>query len=328
MQAFEYARPTTTQDAIKLLSGASGDVQVLAGGTDLISLMKDGISSPARVVSLQHVKELRGITFTPSKGLRLGATATIEELLENADVRKHYPALIQAVEGLASQQVRNTGTVAGNLCQRPRCWYYRAGFGLLATRNGKALVPEGDNRYHAILGNSGPAYFISPSSLAPILMALNAKVKLQGPQGARELTVQEFFVTPKSEQESEHALRPGEIVTEVVAPAPGNVKMALYEVRHREALEWPMATAAVVLHMDGSTVKSARVVLGHVAPVPWPSPEAEGAVTGQALNEEVAWNAGKAALSAATPLSKNAYKVQLARVAVKRALLRAAKGEA
>jgi xanthine dehydrogenase YagS FAD-binding subunit len=328
MQAFEYARPTTIQDTVKLLSGAQGEAQVLAGGTDLISLMKDGISSPARVVSLQHVKELRGISFTPTKGLRLGATATFEELLENADVRKHYPALFQAAEGVTSPQVRSTGTVAGDLCQRPRCWYYRAGFGLLATQNGKALVPDGDNRYHAILGNSGPAYFVSPSSLAPILVALNATLHIHGPQGRRELMVQQFFVTPKSEQESEHALRPGEIVTEVTVPPPGNVKMAAYEVREREALDWPLAAAAVVLKIEGGSVQSATVVLGHVAPVPWPAPAAAAALDGKSVNEDVAWAAGQAALTEATPLSKNAYKVQLARVAVKRALLRAVKGEA
>jgi xanthine dehydrogenase YagS FAD-binding subunit len=280
------------------------------------------------LVSLQHVKELRGITFHPGSGLRLGATATFEELLEHPDVRKHYPALAQAAEGVSSPQVRNTGTVAGDLCQRPRCWYYRAGFGLLATYQGKPLVPDGDNRYHAILGNSGPAYFVSPSSLAPILIALNAKVKLHGPQGARELSVQDFFVTPKNDQEIEHALQPGEIVTEILLPAPGDAKMAVYEVRQKEALDWPLAAAAVVLNLEGDTVKKARVVLGHVAPVPWPSPEAEEALTGKSVSEEAAWEAGKAALSKATPLSRNAYKVQLARVAVKRAILRAAKGEA
>ena len=135
-------------------------------------------------------------------------------------------------------------------------------------------------------------------------------------------------MTPKNEHEIEHALRPGEIVTEVLVPAPENARMAVYEVREREAMDWPLAAAAVVLQMEGSTVKSARVVMGQVAPVPWPSPEAAAALTGQALNEDVAWAAGKAAVAQATPLSKNAYKVQLARVAVKRALLRAAKGEA
>jgi xanthine dehydrogenase YagS FAD-binding subunit len=140
--------------------------------------------------------------------------------------------------------------------------------------------------------------------------------------------VQEFFVTPKSDSESEHALHPGEIVTEIQVPNPGDAKMAVYEVRQKEALDWPLAAAAVVLKLEGGSVQSARIVLGHVAPVPWPSPEAEEALKGKAVDEDAAWEAGKAAMSKATPLSKNAYKVQLARVAVKRAILRAAKGEA
>ncbi len=324
MEAFEYARPKSAQEAVKLLAGAEGEALALAGGTDLISLMKDGAAKPKRLVSLQHVSELKGISFRGESGLRLGAGVTLEELMENSEVRQHYPALVQAAEGVSSPQIRSTGTVGGDLCQRPRCWYYRAGYGLLAVYNGKPLVPDGDNRYHAILGNSGPAYFVSPSSLAPILIALDAKVKLHGPEGARELSVQEFFVTPKNDNELEHALRPGEIVTEILVPNPGNVKMAVYEVRQKEALDWPLAAAAVLLKLEGGSVQSARVVLGHVAPVPWPSPEAEEALKGKSVDEDAAWDAGKAALSKATPLSKNAYKVQLARVAVKRAILRAA----
>ena len=324
MEAFEYARPKSIQEAIKLLTGTEEGARALAGGTDLISLMKDGSRESPRLVSLQHLNELKGISFRGESGLRLGAGVTLDELIENAEVRSHYPALVQAAEGVRSPQIRSTGTVGGDLCQRPRCWYYRAGYGLLAVYKGKPLVPDGDNRYHAILGNSGPAYFVSPSSLAPILIALDAKVRLHGPQGARELSVQDFFVTPKSDMESEHALQPGEIVTEILVPHPGDVKMAIYEVRQKEALDWPLAAAAVVLKIDGGSVQSARVVLGHVAPVPWPSPEAEEALKGKSVSEDVAWEAGKAALSKATPLSRNAYKVQLARVAVKRAILRAA----
>ncbi|MDR3676156.1 MAG: FAD binding domain-containing protein, partial [Acidobacteriota bacterium] len=305
MEAFEYARPKSTQEAVQLLTSSEGQAQALAGGTDLLSLMKDGVATPKRLVSLQHVKELKGISFHNESGLRLGAAVTLEELMESAEVREHFPALVQAAEGVHSPQIRSTGTVGGDLCQRPRCWYYRAGFGLLAVYKGKPLVPEGDNRYHAILGNSGPAYFVSPSSLGPILIALDAKVKLHGPQGVRELSVREFFVTPKSDQESEHALRPGEIMTEILVPDPGDVKMAVCEVRQKEALDWPLAAAAVVLKMDGGSVQSARVVLGHVAPVPWLAPEAEEALKGKSVDEDVAWEAGKAAVANATPLSKN-----------------------
>jgi xanthine dehydrogenase YagS FAD-binding subunit len=311
-----------------LLNGAEGEALALAGGTDLLSLMKDGIASPKRLVSLQHANDLKGISFRGDSGLRVGASVTLEELMESMEVREHYPALVQAAEGVRSPQIRSMGTVGGDLCQRPRCWYYRAGFGLLAVYKGKPLVPDGDNRYHAILGNSGPAYFVSPSSLAPILIALDAKVKLHGPQGAREISVRDFFVTPKSDKETEHALRPDEIATEILVPNPGDVKMAVYEVRQKEALDWPLAAAAVVLKCAGGNVQMARVVLGHVAPVPWPSPEGEKSLIGKSVDEDVAWEAGKAALAKATPLSRNAYKVQLARVAVKRAILRAAKGEA
>ncbi len=328
MQAFEYVSPTTTEEAARLLAEHWGETEVLAGGTDLLSLMKDFVSSPKRLVSLKHIKELRGIEFKPDEGLRLGATATLEELLDQAEVRRNYPALIDAVEGVSSPQVRSVGTVGGDLCQRPRCWYFRLGYGLLAQADGKPLVPDGDNRYHAILGNSGPAQFVNPSSLAPILIALGAKIRLQGPKGSRELDLEKFFVTPTNDQERENSLQPNEVLTEIRVPAPGGAKMAVYEVRQKEALDWPLAAAAVVLRLEGKTVESARVVLGHVAPLPWPSPEAEQALAGKTLGEDVADEAGKAALSKATPLSKNAYKVQLARVAVKRAILRATEREA
>jgi xanthine dehydrogenase YagS FAD-binding subunit len=327
MQNFEYVSPTTLQSAVQLLAGAQGEAAVLAGGTDLLSLMKDRIVSPTRVVDLQKLKELKRIQFQSGSGLRLGALVTFDELIENADVRRHYPALVQAAQGVTSSQIRSMGTVGGDLCQRPRCWYYRNGFGLLATYQGKSLVPDGENQYHAILGNSGPAYFVSPSSLGPALLALGARVRLHGPEGARELEIDKFFVTPASETESEHALNPHEILTEIVVPPASGIKMAVYEVRQKEALDWPLAAAAVSLSMEGGSVKKARVVLGHVAPVPWRSPEAEQTLVGQTFMAELADEAGKAAVSKATPLSKNTYKVQLARVAVKRALLRAVKGE-
>jgi len=321
MQAFEYASPTAPEEAAKLLAGSWGETEVLAGGTDLLNLMKDYITTPKRVVSLQKVKGLGGIDFKAGKELRLGSMATLQELVDTPGLRQEYAGLVQAAENISSPQVRAVGTVGGDLLQRPYCWYYRAGFGLLAMQNGKSLVPNGDNRYHAILGNSGPAYFVSPSRLAPMLIALGAKVRVQSPHGAHEMPVEKLFVTPKAEGEREHALKPNEILVEIVVPHPGGAKTAVYDVLQKEALDWPLASAAVLLHMDGDKVKSARVVLGQVAPVPWPSPEAEQALAGKPVNAGVAGDAGKAALSKATPLSKNGYKVQLARVAVKRAVL-------
>jgi len=327
MQAFEYANPSTLQDALALLGAKWGETDVLAGGTDLLSLMKDYVHTPKRVVNIKGIKELGGIQKTDA-GFRIGATATIEELASNAEIRKLYPSLATAAAGVTSPQIRNVGTVGGDLCQRPRCWYFRQGFGLLAKdASGQALAPAGENKYHAILGNGGPAYFVSASSLGPALIALNAKVKLASPKGTRELAVEKFFVTPKSDGARETALAPNEILTEIVVPAAAP-RNATYEVRQKEALDSPLATASVALRMKGSTVVSARIVLGHVAPTPWVAADAAKALAGKSINEETAGEAGKAALAGATPLSQNAYKVQLARVAVKRALLEAARGRA
>ena len=328
MDAFEYAAPKTTTEAVKLLPSEWGHTDILAGGTDLISGLKDGITSPKRLVSLKHVKDLREISYKPGPGLRIGAMATLQELIDHPAVRSHFPVLIEAAESVRSEQLRNMGTVGGGLLQRPRCWYYRAGYGLLAQHEGKSLPVEGDNRYHAILGNSGPAYFVSPSMLAPILIALGSTVEIRGPKGTRRLALEKLFVTPTEVGEREHSIKPNEILTEIMVPHHSMAKSAVYEVRQKEALDWPLAAAAVVLHMSGNTVNSARVVLGHVAPVPWVSPEAASVLQGKAVTEELAAAAGAASVKNAHPLSKNGYKVQLAKVAVKRAILAAAKGEA
>ncbi len=323
MQPFEYANPSTLQEGLALLGSKWGEADVLAGGTDLLPLMKDGVHTPKRIVNIKGIKELGGIGAAAT-GFRIGATATFEELLDNAVIRKSYPSIATAVRGVSSPQVRNMGTAGGDLCQRPRCWYFRGGYGLLAQdSSGNSLVPNGENKYHAILGNSGPAYFVSASSLAPALIALNARVKLASATGSREVPVEKFFVIPSNGGAREIALLPNEILTEILIPA-GATRNATYEVRQREVLDWPLATASVALRMKGTTVASARIALGHVAPTPWFSAEAAQAIAGKSITEETAAEAGNAAVAEARPLSQNKYKVQLARVAVKRALLAAA----
>lgn len=321
MQAFEYASPRTKEDAVRLLAERP-ESAVLAGGTDLLSLMKERIETPARIVSLRAIPELRG-TRSDAAGLRIGALTTLEELLDDASIARAYPALQQAARGIASPQIRNMGTVGGELCQRPRCWYYRNGFGLLAQQGGSSMVQRGDNRYHAILGNEGPAYFVHASSLAPALIALRARLSVLGTKGAREVALESFYRIPDKEGTKEHTLAPDEIVTEIVVPVPGGVASATYEVRQKLALDWPLAAAAVALSVEAGTIRSARVVLGHVAPVPWRALEAEQVLAGAAAGPEAAEKAAAAALHGAKPLARNAYKIRLARVAVKRALLRA-----
>ena len=323
MRPFEYVSPSSKSQALSLLGAAWGNTEVLAGGTDLLALMKDEVLAPKRLVNIKDISDLRGVSAN-AQGLRIGALTTLGELGDDASVRKNYPALSEAVLEAASPQIRNMATIGGNLCQRPRCWYFRNGFGLLPKdESGKELVAPGENRYHAILGNDGPAKFVSPSTIVPILIAYGAKIRLEGPKGKRELPLEKFFVIPKSDSEREHDLRANELLTEIVVPPAPGVKAAHYEVRQKEVFDWPLAVAAVALKMQGGSVGSARVVLGYVAPVPWLSAEAEKAITGQPVNKDTAQKAADAALVKASPLSHNAYKVKLAKVAVSRAILKA-----
>src|SRR5271165_1850944 len=302
MQAFEYVTPVKKEQVATLLGEQAA---ILAGGTDLLALMKDDVVAPKRLVNVKQIDGLRGVTYQPGNGLRIGALVTLAELADDENVRKNYPVLAEAAIEAASPQIRNLATVGGNMCQRPRCWYFRNGMGLLATtKDGKSMVVEGDNRYAAILGNQGPAYFVSPSTLAPVLIALGAKIRLYSAKaagsGVRELPLEKFFILPKSESELEHDLKPGEMVIEIVVPPPAqNLKVATYEVRQRAAFDWPLAQASVALEMDGSMVKSARVVLGHVAPVPWISTEAEQALIGKSITPETAMAAANASVATA-----------------------------
>lgn len=322
MKAFEYAAPRTEEEALELLSAERGKTEILAGGTDLIGLMKKMIITPDRVVSLKQVSSLKVID-ADSTGARIGAMVTLEEFLDH-EVARSYPAVAQAAAAISSLQLQAQGTLGGELCQRPRCWYFRAGGGLLA-KNGTA-VAEGDNRYHAIFGNSGPAKFVCPSRVAPALIACGASVRLVGPESEAEtvMPLEYFFRTPKSEHQREHFLEPNQFLAQIILPAPDGRRSASYEVQHGTGVDYPLVSAAAALDLRGGIVRGARIVLGQVAPTPWISQQAADAITGLPVNEETAQAAGDMAVSVATPLSNNEYKVQLARVAVKRAILLAA----
>ena len=328
MRPFEYVSPKTQAQAFGLLGSSWGDTEVIAGGSDLLALMKEDVVRPKRLVNIKAIGELHGIQRLKDGSWRIGALTTLGDLAELPAVQtglmKEYPAFAEAVGEAASPQIRSVATLGGNLCQRPRCWYFRNGLGLLPEdESGKDLVAAGENRCHAILANEGRAKFVNPSTIVPILIAYQAKVQIAGPNGKREIPLEKFFTIPKTEDQREHDLRPNEIVTGVVLPASQGVKAAHYEIRQKAAFDWPLAVSAVALKMDGNKVSSARVVLGYVAPVPWISPEAEQLLTGKPIDEETAKAAAEAALKNATPLSQNGYKVQLAKVALKRAILKA-----
>src|SRR5271165_6073969 len=327
MQAFDYVSPTKKEQVATLLAAQAS---ILAGGTDLLALMKDYVITPKRLVNIKQIDGLRGISYQSSSGLRIGALTTLTELAEPTKDLSAYLVLTDAAREAASAQIRNLATIGGNMCQRPRCWYFRNGMGLMAkTPDGKSMVVEGDNRYAAIIDNYGPAYFVSPSTIAPVLIAYGAKIRLYSANapgsGVRELPLDKFFVIPKSENELEYDLKPGEMVIEIVVPPPPQkLKAGTYEVRQRAAFDWPLAQASVALEMDGNVGKSARVVLGHVAPIPWISSEAAQALVGKSVTAETAMAAANASVAGAKPLSYNKYKITLTKVAVKRAILSAA----
>lgn len=330
MKAFEYSAPTSVADAQQALTGA-GSACALAGGTDLINRMKDYVTSPDRVVYVKNIKDLGGVQlkFPPGgahpegPSAELGGNALLAEIVASKDVKDYYPALWQATYEVGTPQIRNMATIGGNLCQRPRCWFYRTGAGLLGMKNGKSLVRAGDNRYHAIFMTDGDALFVAPSSLAVPLIALNAQVNIASSGGkVRTIGVEELYRVPKSDHESELTLQPGEIITQVVIPPPPGAN-ASYEVRQKQAHDWPLALCSVALAMDGDSVKSARVVLGAVAPVPLRCGPAEQAIVGKPLSLETAEAAAAAAVASAKPLSMNGYKVGLTKTAVKRALMAA-----
>lgn len=325
MNHFEYARPSSEGEAVALLAEHDGNTAVLAGGTDLFNLLNRDLVSPARLVDIKSIPSLGEVTETLD-GVRIGAAVTLETLSRHPLLAGQFAAVHTVIDGIRSIQVQAMGTLVGDLCLAPNCWYYRSGYGLLAMREGESLVESGRNEHHAILGNRGPAKFVSASRFAPALIALGARVRIvgPGPDEATTLPLESFFVAPKTDRQGTTVLRPGQFVTHIEIPWDGDRQSATYEVVRGEGLEWPMATASVSAVLSSGAVRSARIVLGHVAPTPWVAHAAAQALVGQRLTEETAARIADLAVAPATPLSENDFKVQVARTAVKRALLRLA----
>lgn len=321
MKAFEYAAPRFEEQVCALLSSQPGETEILAGGSDLVPLLKKMVLRPKRVVFIGDVEGLTGID-ADSQGVRIGAATTLDTMLDSP-LLDNFPAVKQAIAGINSMQLQAQGTLGGELCQRPRCWFFRNGEGLLAQRG--QLVEQGDNRHHAIFGNAGPAKFVHGSRLAPALIALGAHVRVVGPGADDELLfpLEHLYRTPRDERERETVLAPNQLLTHIVLPADG-LASATYEVRQGVGPDYPLCAAATALRLDAGIVREARIVLGQVAPTPWVSSEAARALIGKPVDERTAQAAGEAAVAGATPLSMNGYKVRLAAASVQRAILLAA----
>ena len=332
MKNFTYYQPTTIQMALPLLDAQWGKTELLAGGTDLLDRQKEYVSQPEKVVSLAGLKgDFTGITLTgepgkPPVSAVIGAGVKLVDIAENKGLRAAFPALTGAAEQIAGPQIRNMGTLGGSLCQRNRCWYFRDEHVNCLLKGGrKCFAQEGENQYHAIFTQGHPCVIVHPSTLAPPLIALNATAQIVGPKGTREIPLDKLFQAPVKETQREHTLAPNEILVSVsISPKDEkelNRRNASYEVKQKETSDWPIVQASVSFRLNGKTATAARVVLGHVAPTPLISEAAAKAIEGKEVDEKVASAAGEAAVEGARPLSQNEYKVQMLKVAVKRAVL-------
>jgi len=323
MDNFSYSRPATLRDAAADLAKekAHGRVMLLAGGTDLLGAMKDNLATPERLVSLTHVKELLGIRPVAA-GLRIGAATPLVDIAESAVVQEKAPLLAMAAGKVGTPQIRNMGTLGGNLCQRPRCWYYRNNYPCYKHGGNTCFSALGENDYHAIL-DAGPSFIVHPSDTASALVALRASARIVG-AGNRERVVpmDTFFVLPRDNVRRENVLLPDEILAEIMVPtAAVGSKAVFVKEMVREVWDFPLCSVAAMVTLQNGVVQDARIVLGGVAPIPYRALKAEAAIKGQALNETSAAAAGIAATDGARPLAKNGYKVPLTQAVVKRALL-------
>ncbi|MBI2819184.1 MAG: xanthine dehydrogenase family protein subunit M [Acidobacteria bacterium] len=323
MKAFQHKNATSVKEAVALLSQSIGKALPIAGGSDLLGEMKDRIETPDLVVNL---KSIAGLDRVEQKQdyVSIGPLVAINDLADHSLIQQLFPVAAEAASLIASHQIRNVGTVGGNLCQRPRCWYYRGPFQCLRKGGDVCFAVVGENRYHAILGG-GPSYIIHPSDMAPALISLDAKVKITGPTGERVIPLEEFFVLPNVNVERENVLKPGELLTEIQVPLPAaGTRSTYWKQTERDAWDFALVSAAIAVRQSGGRIEQARVVLGGVAPIPWRSKEAENVLVGKVLDAQSAQLAAETAMIPARPLSDNHYKVDLSKAVIRGALLRLA----
>jgi xanthine dehydrogenase YagS FAD-binding subunit len=317
----EWTNPTTVAEAVAAM-GQGGVIK--AGGMDLLDLMKEGLIAPARLVNLRSVRGLDRIEAPAGQGLRLGSLVTLAQLAADPQVGRRFRALADAAGQAATPQVRNVATLAGNLLQRPRCWYFRSEAFPCRRKGGTyCFAIDGENQYHAIFAN-GLCAIVHPSATATALVALGATIQVTGPAGPREVALESIFLDPSAAITHEHNLAAGEVITSVRVPElPAGAASAYGKLAEKEASDWPLAEVACVIERAGGRCTKASIVLGAAAPTPHRVPAAEAALVGQPLTEEAAREAAKVALRGATPLSQNGYKVPMFEALVRRTIVAA-----
>lgn len=324
MKNFEHFDATNVQEAVSLLSKYAGDAAVIAGGTDLLTVMKEKVlpTSPKALVNIKNIPGLSAISEQAGT-LSIGATATLSDIATNPTINSKYPLLAQAAQSVGAPALRNMGTIAGNIRQASRCWYYRAKDNVFyCIRKGGTVcyAVAGDNRYHGIYGGAG-CYQAHPSDMAPALIAMGASVSITGSSGNRTLLVEQMYTALGD------SLKPDEIITAVTVPTPAANTKAVYlkfTTTGRNAIEFPLISVAASLAIQGGKVTDAKIALGGAGTFPVRATAAESAIVGTSVSTDTAAAAASAAVKDAVPLSMNKYKVNIARAFVARAILAAA----
>lgn len=323
MRAFTNANPKNVHEAVSLLSQThqqGRSASIVGGGSDLLGMVKEHLVEPDVLVNLKSIRGMDQIE-AHSGGLKIGGLTTLDAISRDPHIRKNYTVLAEAAEKVGTPQIRNAGTLAGNICQRPWCWYFRNGFPCLKNGGKTCFSASGENQLHAIFGG-GPSYIVHPSDTAPALVALDAKFHISGPSGDRVVPASDFFQLPRVDASRENVLAKDEILTAVELPPSSQRHRGTYhKVLDRESWTHAVVSTAIVLEMDQETCRSARIVLGGVAPIPWRLPKVEAMLVGQRITPELAAQAGEAAVEGAQPLAKNKYKIPLTKAVVKRTLL-------
>jgi xanthine dehydrogenase YagS FAD-binding subunit len=329
MKAFANRRVRGAEEAVTIARQAldgGRSVSFAGGGTDLLQLVKDripnrpGLTEPDLLIDLKGMAALDRVDVV-SGSLRFGALTTLTTLAAHSITRERFTVLAEAAESVATPQIRNLGTVGGNIAQRPWCWYFRNGFPCFKAGGDRCFSAGGENQLHAIFGG-GPSYIVHPSDLAPALVALDAELRIEAPGGLRTVAAADFFVPPRQDALHENVLADDEIIVDVRVPSrPETTRSTYRKIMDREAWTHALASVALVLEMDGEACRAAAIVLGGVAPIPWRVPAAEALLVGQRVTPELAARVGETAVADARPLSKNAYKVPLTRKLVERTVL-------
>jgi xanthine dehydrogenase YagS FAD-binding subunit len=323
MRAFSNANPKSIRDAVSMLGQAhqqGRSASIVGGGSDLLGMVKEHLVAPDVLVNLKAIRGMDQIEAQRG-GFKIGGLITLDNLSRDQRIRKEYTVLAEAAEKVGTPQIRNAGTLAGNVCQRPWCWYFRNGFPCLKNGGKICFSASGENQLHAIFGG-GPSYIVHPSDTAPALVALDAQFHIAGPSGERVLPASEFFQLPRVDVARENVLAKDEVLSAIQLPAAKSGTRSIYhKVLDREAWTHAVVSAAIVLEMDQQICRGARIVLGGVAPIPWRLPKVEAMLVGQRITPELAAQAGEAAVEGAHPLAKNKYKVPLTKAVVKRTIL-------